>query len=207
MSEYLEWLSLAQTHKLAIEKFASKQTAELLLANALRAGKIGARGDFFMGEDPHPDIELTVDFWFDKENIIWDESLVVRQISRLNARDIQPNYLRLGEFHRIELNISDVNALWPGLVQSGELGKSGNSDGIQGPPKKGIGGAPAEYDWEKYLIEAAVFMHINGSRMTQQALFEHLWTIFGGRDGGPSPGSMKAHIGPLYRRFKQIDSS
>ena len=67
------------------------------------------------------------------------------------------------------------------------------------------GGRPQEYDWHKYLIEAAAFLYEQGTKQSKAAVYKHLQETLGGADGGPSRTQIQIHIDPLIRRLKEID--
>lgn len=70
---------------------------------------------------------------------------------------------------------------------------------------RGRGGAPAKVDWEKCLIEAARWMHVNGRPPSQADLVRHIAGWLG--DATPGDTQLKQHLGPLYKAIEQADRS
>lgn len=76
-------------------------------------------------------------------------------------------------------------------------------DALKGGASKG--GRLPEYDWHKYLIEAAAFLYEQGTKTSKSAVYKHLQETLGGPDGGPSRSTMQPYIDPLIRRLQEID--
>lgn len=207
MTSQNDWVALSQVHKRLAEILESRPTAEILLLEALRDEKIAMEADYYMNGNSYPERILRSGNFRDARFVIWAESRVEHQVERSTFGSKGETHYHMGDFHRVKLQISDITHLWPEYSAQIAAGPGAVVPPVTTPPRKGVGGAKGEYDWEKYLIEAAVFMYVSGPPKSQEALFEYLWDLFGGREGGPSPPSMKAHIGPLYRRFKATDDS
>jgi hypothetical protein len=188
------WLSLAQAHKVAVEKLGGRETAELLLANALRCRKISARGEFYIGEDYRRGVKLTPDFWFDRENIDWLESRIVQRLPRLKTRDEEPNYLRLGSFYRIQLKIKDLNKLWPELLVSTINNSASNHTALtQSQVSCDKGGRPPKYDWEGATI-AMARVAVLGQDSSQAALARAVRDWFARKGEEPSDSLIRAKV-------------
>jgi hypothetical protein len=68
--------------------------------------------------------------------------------------------------------------------------------------RKVLPGAPAAYDWEAALIEAARFMREKGLPKSQAILVRHILEWFGEQE--PSESQVKHHIGPLYVALRDV---
>lgn len=67
------------------------------------------------------------------------------------------------------------------------------------------GGRPGYSNWDKVLIEAAVYLFKSGTASrTGSAVYGHLHDIFG--DDCPGLTQLKARVGPLVRALKAADS-
>ncbi|WP_267424885.1 hypothetical protein [Methylobacterium sp. GC_Met_2] len=205
MTAQNDWVSLSQAHRRLAEILESKATAEILLLEALRSGKIAMAADYYMNGNAYPERILHTGNLRDARFVIWGESRIEHQVERSNLGSKGQTHYHMGDFHRVRLRTADVFNQWPDFECEAELTVSPAAMPAAEAPRKGIGGAKGDYDWERYLIEAAAHIYVNGLPESQEKLFDYLWNLFGGQKGGPSLGSMKNHIGPLYRRFEKID--
>ncbi|WP_152997659.1 hypothetical protein [Methylobacterium sp. GXS13] len=205
MTSQNDWVTLSQVHRRLAEIMESRATTEILLLEALRSGKIGMAADYYMNGNSHPERILRSDNLRDARFVIWEESRIEHQIERSNLGPTGQTHYHLGDFHRVRLNLSQVTGLWPDFNPGVGAAQAVSEAPLIEAPRKGVGGAKADYDWEEYLIEAAAYIYVNGLPKSQNDLFVYLWNLFGGEAGGPSLGSMKKHVGPLYRRFEKID--
>ncbi|GJE12566.1 hypothetical protein [Methylobacterium longum] len=200
-----DWISLSAAYKLAVKYFESSSTAELKIIDAMRRQSIRMNGEYYIGDKYHPETKLAPDYAFTKGSMIWHENRIEHKISSWNEALGAPNYLHLGNFHRVQLSAADIESIWPGLFVESPVENKEMVDQPPKPPVKGKGGVLPTYDWEKYLIEAAAFIYENSTKKGEAAVFRHLWNKFGGKDAGPSRSQMQTHITPLIRRLKEID--
>ena len=202
-----DWVALSQVYKRLVEIVESGATAEVLMVEVLRAGKVAVAADYYLNGIAHPDTKLHANNFRDARFVIWTESRVEYRVERSTEGAKGESHYHLGDFHRVRLHLPDVLKIWPDYNEQIINGTVSGVLPSSSPPQKGVGGAKGDYDWEAYLVEAAVHIYSSGLPKSQEDLFKYLWNRFGGKEGEPSLGSMKAHIGPLYRRFKAADDS
>jgi hypothetical protein len=207
MTERANWISLSQVHSQLSERLGSQATGEVLLLEALRSGKIAIVADYYMGSNPHPDRMLRADNFRDAQSVIWKESRVEHRVGRSSLGPKGQTYYHMGDFHSVKLSISDVAAIWSDFQAPENLPTIPSTALSLQPPRKGLGGKKGDYDWDKYLIEASAYIYLNGLPETKEKLYEYLWSLFGGKKGGPSVASMKMRIGPLYDRLKEVNDN
>lgn len=98
--------------------------------------------------------------------------------------------------HGVHLNKDVVEALWPNSIERFALIEDNKA-----VRRKDYRGRRGEYDWEACLIEAARYIHIEGTNISQAQLLSHLLAWFG--DDAPSESTLKDHVSPLYRELKR----
>jgi hypothetical protein len=101
--------------------------------------------------------------------------------------------------HGVHVSREEVERLWPLPVVPLEPVSSEIQPTKVVRGRKDRRGASADYDWEKALIVAAVFIDQNGPAK-QGDVVDHVLSWFG--DDGPSQSTVADHIAPLYRALR-----
>lgn len=104
----------------------------------------------------------------------------------------------------VRVRREDVDRLWPPVAAAAQ-NTAAQSQSALPRAVRSAAGAKGLLDWEPVLIEAARFMYERQEAGSQTALFEHLRKWLDRSDGGPAESTLKEHVAPLWRAFKQID--
>ncbi|MDN3572081.1 hypothetical protein [Methylobacterium longum] len=136
------YISLSQVHVKLCELLGSQTTAEVLLLEALRSGRIEMTGDYYMNGRPYPERILEVGSLRDERHVIWSESRIEHKIERSLIGPKGQTHFYLGDFHRVRLRCQDVSALWPDLYERAAIDVPASN-----PEAKNKGGRPGKYEW------------------------------------------------------------
>jgi hypothetical protein len=133
---------------------------------------------------PHRDEAAPPQFLVDLEN----RGIPFKEMVSLSEHGI---YFEPGKTAYLFASRADAARFWP----SDDLYGRGRITGRKVRP-----GAPAVYDWEKALVEAARYCHENGVPKRQARLVGHILEWFG--EPGPSETQVKEHLAPLYAALR-----
>jgi hypothetical protein len=117
---------------------------------------------------------------------------------------VQGTDAQLIDLPRLEvfgINVSEQNLLYRWHIPD-YFDASADEEPVKAPHsrRKGTGGRGGDYEWEKCLIEAARWMHIEGVPSKQADLIRHMVEWFG--EDVPGDTQLKEHLGPLYLALK-----
>jgi hypothetical protein len=127
---------------------------------------------------PHRDEAVPPQFLVDLEN----RGIPFKEMISLSEYGI---YFGPGKTAYLFASRADAARFWPWDYGSGRV-----------TGRKVVPGAPALYDWEKALIEAARYCLENGVPKSQAKLVNYILEWFG--ESGPSETQVKEHIAPLH---------
>lgn len=112
-------------------------------------------------------------------------------------------YVERAVYTASDLTVSTPAAI--AFLQARDPLRSLSATSAEPPPartsrRKGPGGRGGDFEWEKCLIEAARWMHIEGVPSKQADLIRHMEEWFG--EDAPGDTQLKEHLGPLYLALK-----
>lgn len=162
MSKPGEWIALPLAHKAAAVFFASEKTAELMLYNAFREGKLKARGMYYLGDKHFPETELSADRGVRREFIIWNEGRIEFKITKIGKYSDPPDYTHLGDFHRVEFSVGDLISIWPGIFPGTDAQQEGATSSRPPATKALRAGRAPTHDWAAAAGALAGHLYNNG---------------------------------------------
>ena len=203
------WIMLSEAWEAVTRGAASQLLQERLLRDALRDGQIASAADYAHVGGPvsnHPsatkrDWKLGEEFWRFAD-INWPNSAATR---RQLSYEYEPEKTRqLSQVEALGIRVSKNDLVECGKFSSKFDASTAVVPIVPSPPRrKGPGGRGGDFEWEKCLVEAARWMHIEGVPSKQADLIRRMAEWFG--EDGPGETQLKEHLGPLYLALKTGD--
>lgn len=211
MTEEVYWIPLRDAWEAVTRKADSPRLQEHLLRDALRDGQIAsvasymATGNLQTLAPPAVSRGVQPDalFWRFAE-IDWRQSSGLRKEMSIEDADAQLVDLPRQEIFGINVSEQDLLDRWH-IPDYFDSPTAPAAPATQKPRRKGPGGRGGDFEWEKCLIEAARWMHLEGVPSKQAELIRHMAEWFG--LDGPSETQLKEHLAPLYLALKTGEPS
>lgn len=206
MNEHGEWIALPLAHKLAVSFFAGEKTAELMLYNAFREGKVKARALYYLGNKHFPELELTADRGVKQEFFVWSEGRIEHKITKIGPYSDRPDYTHFGEFHQVELNRHDMINTWPGIIPEPDDTKPVAAPSNPAPAKALRAGRAPTHDWAAAAGALAWHMYINGVQSNAELTrFVQRW-FAEERERAPDERDVQKFVSEALREFERQES-
>lgn len=209
MKEIPKWIPLRDAWEAVTRKADSPKLQEQLLRDALRDDEIKSVANYVASGNPQSLSGPVVDRGVQPDGLFWRfADIDWRQSSGLRKE------MSIDNDHGELINLPYLEVFGINVLESDFLRRwhipdyfSEIPDEITSPPRrrKGPGGRGGDFKWEKCLIEAARWMHVEGVPPKQADLLRYIAEWFG--DDGPSDTQLKEHLGPLYLALKTGEPS